>query len=91
MGLLRNKFWLYGIFVFALPSLALAEDILDSGDTSWLLTSTALVLFMTIPGLSLFYAGLVRSKNVLIGFDAMFHHYLFSFISVAYIWLQHSV
>jgi Amt family ammonium transporter len=65
MGLLSNKIWLFGIFVFALPSLALAEDVLDTGDTSWLLTSTALVLFMTIPGLSLFYAGLVRSKNVL--------------------------
>ena len=38
---------------------------LDSGDTAWILTATALVLFMTIPGLSLFYAGLVRTKNVL--------------------------
>ena len=38
---------------------------LDSGDTAWMLTSTALVLFMTIPGLALFYAGMVRSKNVL--------------------------
>jgi len=38
---------------------------LDSGDTAWILTATALVLFMTIPGLALFYAGLVRSKNVL--------------------------
>lgn len=38
---------------------------LNSGDTAWMLTSTALVLFMTIPGLSLFYAGMVRSKNVL--------------------------
>ncbi|OQW94091.1 MAG: ammonia channel protein [Beggiatoa sp. IS2] len=37
----------------------------DAGDTAWMLTSTALVLFMTIPGLSLFYAGMVRSKNVL--------------------------
>lgn len=37
----------------------------DSGDTSWILTSTALVLFMTMPGLALFYGGLVRSKNVL--------------------------
>ena len=37
----------------------------DSGDTAWLLTSTALVLFMTIPGLALFYAGLVRTRNVL--------------------------
>ncbi|MHB8534340.1 MAG: ammonium transporter [Sulfuricaulis sp.] len=38
---------------------------LDSGDTAWMLTSTALVLMMTIPGLALFYAGMVRSKNVL--------------------------
>ena len=38
---------------------------LDSGDTAWMLTATALVLLMTIPGLSLFYAGMVRSKNVL--------------------------
>ena len=37
----------------------------DTGDTSWLLISTALVLMMTIPGLSLFYGGLVRRKNVL--------------------------
>ena len=37
----------------------------NSGDTAWLITATALVLFMTIPGLALFYAGLVRSKNVL--------------------------
>ena len=38
---------------------------IDRGDTAWILTSTAFVLFMTIPGLSLFYAGLVRTKNVL--------------------------
>ena len=52
--------------VFA-PGLALAEEapVLNSGDTAWMLTATALVLFMTIPGLSLFYAGMVRSKNVL--------------------------
>jgi len=48
-----------------LPSLAFAEDVLSAGDTAWMLTATALVLFMTIPGLSLFYAGMVRSKNVL--------------------------
>ena len=40
-------------------------DILDTGNTAWILTSTALVLFMTMPGLALFYAGLVRSENVL--------------------------
>src|SRR5688500_3862894 len=37
----------------------------DSGDTAWLLTATALVLFMTLPGLAAFYSGLVRTKNVL--------------------------
>ncbi len=47
-----------------LPSLALADE-LSAGDTAWMLTATVLVLFMTIPGLSLFYAGMVRSKNVL--------------------------
>lgn len=53
------------LLIYLLPCLAFAGDGLDTGDTAWLLTSTALVLFMTIPGLSLFYAGLVRSKNVL--------------------------
>ena len=38
---------------------------LNSGDTSWILTSTALVLFMTLPGLALFYGGLVKSRNIL--------------------------
>ncbi len=38
---------------------------IDSGDTAWILTSTALVLFMTLPGLALFYGGLVQSKNIL--------------------------
>jgi len=47
-----------------LPVIAQADQ-LDSGDTAWILTSTAFVLFMTLPGLSLFYGGLVRSKNVL--------------------------
>src|SRR5512132_1910809 len=51
-----------------LPALALAADekpALDTGDTAWMLTSTALVLMMTVPGLALFYAGMVRKKNVL--------------------------
>jgi Ammonia permease len=41
------------------------EATLDTGDTAWILTSTALVLLMTIPGLALFYGGMVRKKNVL--------------------------
>jgi len=55
------------VLLTMVPILALADDepVLNSGDTAWMITATALVLFMTIPGLSLFYAGLVRSKNVL--------------------------
>ena len=44
---------------------AQAADKLNSGDTAWIITATALVLFMTLPGLALFYGGLVRAKNVL--------------------------
>ncbi len=47
------------------PVAAPVEKKLDTGNTAWLLTSTALVLFMTIPGLALFYGGMVRKKNVL--------------------------
>ena len=47
-----------------MPMVAFAEG-LDGANTSWILTSTALVLFMTLPGLALFYGGLVRSKNIL--------------------------
>lgn len=52
------------IIFLATPSLSYADG-LDSGDTAWILTATALVLFMTLPGLALFYGGLVRAKNVL--------------------------
>lgn len=51
--------------LFSAPSLAMAQDQLNGANTAWILTSTALVLFMTLPGLSLFYGGLVRTKNVL--------------------------
>jgi Amt family ammonium transporter len=48
------------------PGIAMAQEAtLNSGDTAWMLTATALVLFMTIPGLALFYGGMVRSKNIL--------------------------
>jgi Amt family ammonium transporter len=60
--------WRFNLLPFALLSLAATgarADELNGADTAWILTSTALVLFMTIPGLSLFYAGLVRVKNVL--------------------------
>ncbi len=56
---------LFGFLFLFLPATTFANSSLDSGDTAWILTATALVLFMTIPGLSLFYGGLVRSQNVL--------------------------
>ena len=52
------------LFTF-MPAISMAADGLDSGDTAWMLTATALVLFMTLPGLALFYSGLVRTRNVL--------------------------
>ena len=53
-------------FFLLLPGAVLADEAVASGaNTAWILTSTALVLFMTLPGLALFYGGLVRSKNVL--------------------------
>ena len=55
-----------GALIFADPAWAAeTKPKLDSGDTAWLLTSTAIVLLMTIPGVALFYAGMARKKNVL--------------------------
>ncbi len=61
----------FGLFAISLVPLGLlgaeahAQEELNSGDTAWMLTSTALVLMMTIPGLAMFYGGMVRRKNVL--------------------------
>ena len=62
MNFIKKYILLLSLLV--LPSIASAGE-LNQANTAWILTSTALVLFMTLPGLSLFYAGLVRSKNVL--------------------------
>ena len=55
------------LFVFSTLffSFTISADELNPGDTAWILTSTALVLFMTLPGLALFYGGLVYSKNLI--------------------------
>ena len=53
------------VFGFFINKSAYAADKLSSGDTAWIITATALVLFMTLPGLALFYGGLVRARNVL--------------------------
>ena len=60
-----SRFVPLGLLLFLSPNVVLAEEIISNANTSWILTSTVLVLFMTLPGLAFFYAGLVRSKNVL--------------------------
>ncbi|MAV88128.1 MAG: ammonia channel protein [Rhodospirillaceae bacterium] len=60
--------YLLGTSIALTPCVSLASDvkpIMDTGDTAWLLTSTAIVLLMTIPGVALFYSGMARKKNVL--------------------------
>src|SRR3989338_9504479 len=55
----------FGLLAMAGAALAQEEaPVLNSGDTAWMITATALVLLMTIPGLALFYGGMVRKKNV---------------------------
>ncbi|RLB37773.1 MAG: ammonia channel protein [Deltaproteobacteria bacterium] len=72
-----------GASIWTLPATVWAQDGLDTGDTAWILTSTALVLFMTIPGLALFYGGLVRTKNVL---SVLMHCFVLTAL-VTVIWL----
>jgi len=62
---LITSFGLFACLVGILIPTVGYTDELDSGDTAWMLTASALVLFMTLPGLALFYGGLVRSKNIL--------------------------
>ena len=63
-NILRTKYFAAALLLL-LPSAASAQDVLNGANTAWILTSTALVLFMTLPGLALFYGGLVRTRNVL--------------------------
>ena len=65
-----------------------AQPVIDSGDTSWVIVATALVLFMSIPGLALFYGGLVRRKNVLSVFMQIF--ILVAVISVEWVVIGYS-
>ena len=63
------------LLTILLPAAALAEEAakVDSGDTAWMLTSSALVLMMTIPGLAFFYGGLVRGQERAVDADAQLH------------------
>ena len=63
--------WLF-FLVTSTAQVSASETGIDSGDTAWILSATALVLFMTLPGLALFYAGLVQSKNIV---SVLMHHF----------------
>ena len=76
---MKNKF-LALLTLLALPILAFAEDKLDSGDTAWMMMSTALVLLMTPAGLALFYAGMTRSKNALNTFSMVMGAFVVAFL-----------
>ena len=80
LSLFLKNFFLITLFsFFSFP--AFAE--VNNGDTAWILTSTALVLFMTLPGLALFYAGLVNSKNVV---SVLMQHFAVACV-VSVIWV----
>jgi len=76
---MKNKF-LALLTMLALPILAFAEDKLDSGDTAWMMVSTAFVLLMTPAGLALFYAGMTRSKNALNTFSMVMGAFVLAFV-----------
>jgi Amt family ammonium transporter len=62
---MKNRFKYLFTALLSLPTLALADDTLNSGDTAWMIVATAFVMLMTPAGLALFYGGMTRSKNVL--------------------------
>lgn len=74
------KKWLL-IALTLLPSLAFAQDTLDTGDTAWMMMSAALVLLMTPAGLALFYAGMTRSKNILNTYAMVLGAFVVAFIA----------
>jgi len=79
------------LLVVLLPAAALAQEgsQLDSGDTAWVLTSAALVLMMTVPGLAFFYGGLVRGKNVL---STIMHSFLLmALVSITWVLYGYAV
>ncbi len=76
---MRNKL-LVLLTALSLPILTFAEDKLDSGDTAWMMISTALVLLMTPAGLALFYAGMTRSRNALNTFTMVMGAFVLAFL-----------
>ena len=77
------KKWLLTTSLFSSLAFAeeVAEPVLNSGDTAWMMISTALVLLMTPIGLALFYSGMTRSKNILNTFTMVFGAFAIAFIA----------
>jgi len=71
---------LLSLFALISPALLLAADKLDTGDTAWMMVSTAFVLLMTPAGLALFYGGMTRSKNVLNTYAMVFGAFIVAFV-----------
>ena len=91
---LSKKGWLGGFFAVvaaAAPLLALAQDapVPDQGDTTFMMLSTVLVILMIVPGLALFYGGLVRSKNILSVLTQVFT--IFCLISLLWVFYGYSL
>lgn len=77
---MKNRFLKLLALMSLLPMVALAEDTLNSGDTAWMMVSTAFVLLMTPAGLALFYAGMTRSKNALNTFTMVMSAFVLAFV-----------
>jgi Amt family ammonium transporter len=85
---MKNKFiWLFALLLS--PVMLLAEDKLDTGDTAWMMVSTAVVLLMTPAGLALFYGGMTRAKNVLNTYAMVVGAFVVAF--VAWIFAGYSI
>ena len=75
---MKNK--LLGLLALISPAILFAEDKLDTGDTAWMMVSTAFVLLMTPAGLALFYGGMTRAKNVLNTYAMVFGAFIVAFV-----------
>lgn len=78
-----------GVPAVAAVADAVAGPVADKGDTAWMLVATLLVVLMSVPGLGLFYGGMVRQKNMLLSFDAVSGCFQFARSALGSVWLQY--
>lgn len=77
-----------GLMGFSTMSFAADAPKFDGASTAWMITATVLVILMTIPGLGLFYGGLVRAKNMLSVLTQVVHYFFDALRIVGIVWLQ---